>query len=165
MARMLAPINSVKHYVNVENTDITAGTRSSILIVDATAATSDGVSLVKEGSLVKAIFLEFWVKSNASAGNDAKFQFCLEKAPNGVDTVSFTEMNTMGVYNNKKNVLFYSQGVLGDLTTQAIPVVRQWFKIPKGKQRFGLGDRLLVAISATTSVIARCGFATFKEYT
>ncbi len=164
--RMLAPINSVKHYVQHENATVASGARRGIVLVDATAAPATAAtSDVKEGSIVKAVFIESWVKSNASAGTDTKFQLQLEKVPAGQIGVSFTQMNNMQAYDNKKNTLFYSQGVIGDLTTQAIPVVRQWFKIPKGKQRFGLGDRLILNISATAAEINNCGFSTYKEYT
>ncbi len=163
--RMLAPINSIKHYVQFESTNIATGTRRSIVVVDgslapAVSATSD----VIEGAIVKAIFIEFWVRSVAAAGEETKFQLAVEKAPSGHAGLTFTELNNMQAYDNKKNVLFYSQGVIGDLTTQAIPVVRQWFKVPKGKQRFGLGDRLMMSISSTGATMNSCGFSTYKEY-
>ncbi len=161
--RMLAPINSIKHYVHAENAATGSATRRSIEIVDAVAAVSDAQDVL-EGSLVKAVFLEYWVKSGATSGNDTKFQLALEKVPAGQAPLTFTQMNNMGSYPNKKNVLFFSQGVLGDLTTNSIPIVRNWFKIPKGKQRMGLADAIVVSISATGFDIDTCGFSTYKEY-
>ncbi len=158
-------INSIKHYVNTENSSITAASARTIEIVDAVGQASVvDTSDVVEGSIVKAVFLEYWVRSTATAGNDAKFQFCLEKVVSGQSSITFAGMNNLMAYLNKKNVLFFSQGVIGDLTTQSIPVVRQWFKIPKGKQRFGLGDNLVVTISATGFALDSCGFSTYKEY-
>ncbi len=163
---MRAPINSIKHYVQVENAVIASGAKGTSVLVDAVsqAAAGAATSEVLEGSIVKAVFIEIWIKSNASAGADTKFQLVIEKVPVNITGVSFTEMNNLMAYANKKNIFFVSQGVIGDGTTQAIPVVRQWFKIPKGKQRFGLGDRLLVTISATAEAINRCGISTYKEY-
>ncbi len=162
---MLAPINSVKHYVQNENQTIATGVRKNFVLVDATPAPGNAnIFDIKEGSLVKAIFIEMWVKSNASAGTDTKFQLSLEKVPTGTAGLTFTQMNNLSSYDNKKNVLFFSQGVIGDLTTQAIPIVRQWFAIPKGKQRFGLGDRIILSISSTAAEINTCGFAVYKEY-
>ncbi len=163
--KMVAPIVAIKHYVQAENAQVASGAIRAIDLVSgvgqaAVAATDD----VVEGSIVKAVFLEHWVKSFAGAGEDAKFQFCLEKVNISVPSVTFTEMNNLMAYANKKNILFYSQGVIGDLTTQAIPIVRQWFLIPKGKQRFGLGDRLVATLSATSATIQNCGFSTYKEY-
>ncbi len=134
-------------------------------VVDAVAdGTITNAEDVTEGSIVKAIYLEMWVKSGATAGNDTKFQFVFEKVPSGATPITFAQMNNLGAYPNKKNVFYVSQGVLGDLTTQAIPVVRNWFKIPKGKQRMGVGDLMIMSVSATGFDIDSCGFSTFKEY-
>ncbi len=163
--RMLAPINSIKHYVNNENAQIASGAIRTIDIVDAVgqSAVSNTFDVV-EGSLVKAVFIEHWAKSFASAGTDVKFQFALEKVPAGATPLTFAQMNNLMPYVNKKNILFFSQGVLGDLTTQAIPIVRNWFKVPKGKQRMGLGDRLVATLSSTSAALQNCGFSTYKEY-
>ncbi len=126
------------------------------------AAVNDTDEVI-EGSKVSAIFIEHWVKSFAGAGEDTKFQFCIEKVQTSTASITFAEMNNLMAYANKKNILFFSQGVIGDSTTQSLPVVRQWFKIPRGKQRFGLGDRLVATLSATAATIQNCGFATYKE--
>jgi len=163
--RMLAPISTIKHYVPMENAVISSAARRSVELVDAVAQNAVvNTEDVVEGSLVKAIFVESWIRSIADAGSDTKFQLLLEKVPAGATPVTFAQMNTLMGYLNKKNVFFFSQGVLGDLTTQAIPVVRNWFKIPKGKQRFGLGDKMVLSISANGFNIDNCGFSTFKEY-
>ncbi len=158
-------INAIKHYVQAENAPVASAAVRTIEVVDAVGQSAvANTEDVVEGSLVKAVFLEYWIRSQATAGTDTKFQFCLEKVPAGQSSITFGGMNVVMAYLNKKNILFFSQGVLGDLTTQSVPVVRQWFKIPKGKQRFGLGDNLVVTISATGQSIDTCGFATYKEY-
>jgi len=78
--------------------------------------------------------------------------------------MTFAEAINPMIYPNKKNIFFASQGVIGDLTTQAIPVHRGWVKIPKGKQRFGLGDRFAMTVAATGAEIEFCGMSTYKEY-
>ncbi len=162
---MLAPINAIKHYVQADNATTTDGARRAIAVVTAVAQTGvTNVQDVVEGSLVKAVFLEYWFKGNAVAGTETKFQLVIEKVVAGVASITFTQMNNLFVYANKKNILFYSQGVTGDLTTQSIPIVRNWFRIPKGKQRFGLGDSLVISISTTGATTNTCGFATYKEY-
>ncbi len=160
---MVAPINSIKHYVNLENSQVASGAVRTTNVVDAVATTSSAEDVV-EGSIVKAVYFEHWIKSFAGAGEDTKFQYVIEKVPSGQSSVTFAQMNTLDSYPNKKNVLFFSQGVIGDLTTQAIPVVRQWFLIPKGKQRMGFGDKIVSTLSATAAVIQNCGFSTYKEY-
>ncbi len=133
------------------------------LIQGVGQAAVTNVQDVVEGSRISAIFIEHWVKSFAPAGTDTKFQILLEKVPAGATSVTFAQMNALMGYPNKKNVLFFSQGVMGDLSTQSIPIIRQWFKIPKTKQRFGLDDTLMLTLSATAEVIQNCGFAIFKE--
>ncbi len=162
---MLAPIVAIKHYVQEDNTQIASGAIRPMELIQGVAQTGVvNVQDVVEGALVKAIFIEYWVKSFAGAGTDVKFQVCLEKVPAGATSVTFAQMNTMMAYPNKKNVFFFGQGVLGDNSTQAVPVIRQWFKLPKGKQRFGLDDVLMLTLSATSAALQNCGFATYKEY-
>ncbi len=163
--RMVAPIVSTKHYVQLENAQLAIGAVRSSNLVDAVALQAvNDPDEVQEGSLVKAVFIEHWVKSFAGAGEDAKFQLVVEKVPAGQASITFAQMNNLMAYPNKKNVLFFSQGVIGDLTTQAIPVVRNWFLIPKGKQRMGISDKIVETLSATSGVLQNCGFSTYKEY-
>ncbi len=162
---MLAPLITIKHYINVENAQIASAAIRTIELVQAVAQTAvTNTTDVVEGSLVKTVYCEQWIKSFAGAGEDTKFQLVIEKVPAGATPITFTQMNNLMTYPNKKNVLFVSQGVLGDLTTQAIPVIRDWVMIPKGKQRFGLDDRFILTISATAAVIQSCGLAIFKEW-
>ncbi len=162
---MLAPLITIKHVINLENTVTANGTTRPIELVDSVAqpAVTDPQDVV-EGSLVKTCYLELWFKSNADAGQDTKFQLVLEKVPAGATSVTFTQMNNLMTYPNKKNVLYTTQGVVGDLTTQALPITRQWYMIPKGKQRFGLDDRLVATISTTGFGANICGLAIFKEW-
>ncbi len=161
----MAPLVTIKHMVNIENAQLTSATAGSIELVQAVAQTAvANTTDVVEGSIVKTVFLEMWIKSFAGAGEDTKFQLVLEKLTENSDPITFTEMNNLMSYPNKKNILYTSQGIVGDLTTQSIPIVRQWFSIPKGKQRFGLGDELVVTISTTGAVLQRCGLCIFKEW-
>ena len=161
--RMRAPINTNKHYSNIEDAPIALNGVRTFVIAQAVAEGSTiGPTTVSEGSVINSFFMELWLKSNeATNGGHCKFQFCIEKVSSGGDSINFTQLNNLHVYPNKKNILFYSQGVLGDDETPSIPVVRQWFKNPKS--RIGLGDVLIATCSATTAAIESCGFITYKE--
>ncbi len=164
MARKAAPYITIKHYVNIENNSVASGAVRNLQIIQGvgqTAVVNSGD--VVEGSLVKAAYLELWFKSNSAAGTENKFQFVIEKVPANQDPITFAQMNNLMSYPNKKNVFFVSQGVTGDLTTNSIPVFRDWLMIPKGKQRFGLDDELFMSISATGAAADTCGVSTFKE--
>ncbi len=151
--------------VNSESQTISAGAAINIEIVQAVGQTLvANTTDVVEGSLVKTCHVEMWLKSNATAGTNCKFQAVLEKVPAGATPITFTQMNNLMVYPNKKNILYSTQGIMGDLTTQSIPMFRDWYPIPKGKQRFGLDDRLILSISATTGDIRRCGLFIYKEW-
>ncbi len=53
---------------------------------------------------------------------------------------------------------------MGDKFTNSVPLFRGWVKIPKGKQRFGLGDEFIVAFESVGEAAQLCGFSTYKEY-
>ncbi len=88
----------------------------------------------------------------------------LVKVPDS-QTPTFADMTALDAYTNKKNVLYHTQGLTNINGDSAIPFVRGWFKIPKSKQRFGLGDSLFLVTSAQALDTNICGFATYKEYT
>ncbi len=165
MARMLAPINTVKHYVHFTNSTVASGAGRAMVHVDAAVAPATGTAAdVKEGAIIKAVYVEQWIKSNATAGNDTQFMLLIEKVPINAAAIGAAQLLNVGAYTNKKNVLYFTQGVIGDLTTQALPVHRGWVKIPKSKQRFGLSDRLVVTVGSVGTGIQSCGFSTYKEY-
>ncbi len=162
---MLAPIVSIKHYNNIENASVADAARRTMVAVNAVAQQSvSGTNDVVEGSIIKACFFEIWFKGNAVAGTEDKFQLVIEKVVADQASITFTQMNNLMSYPNKKNILFTSQGVTGDLTTQSVPIIRNWVKIPKGKQRFGVGDSLVVSVSSTGATANVCGLNVFKEY-
>ncbi len=163
--RNLQPINSIKHYVQASTATVVSGAIGVVDVVDgAVAPAAATTSEVREGAVVKAIYLEMWMVGHGETGASTQFNYALIKLPSGLSDPTFANIQNLMAYPNKKNVFFHSQGVIGDKTTQAIPVVRQWFKIPKGKQRIGVGDKIVFAVTATGQSIQRCGFATYKEY-
>ncbi len=124
------------------------------------------VNEVEEGSVVKAVFIERWIQSDGVETTRTQFNLTIEKVPAGQAPMTQVQSLNAGSYPNKKNILYMSQGILGGEGTQgAVPIIRNWFKIPKGKQRFGLGDRLFVNIAMLGQQAEACGFATYKEYT
>ncbi len=161
---MRAPIHSNKHYVQTSLSTILAGAVDVITIANAVVpADVNTVSEVVEGALVKAVFIEEWLRAgDAAAGS---FITIVEKVEGGQGNPSAAEMAALGSYSNKKNILYTSMGTLNDQDSLATPVLRQWLKIPKGKQRMGLGDRLRLVTFAQSLDIIRCGFMTYKEYT
>ncbi len=162
---MLAPINSVKHYVQFANSTVSSGSALTVTIVDAVAKNTDRTTTaqVEEGSKITAVYIECWL-NGIGATDTTQQNIVIMKLPGGSTAMSYSNMLNMPAYENKKNILFASQGNIGAAGNQSIPVFRGWLKIPKGKQRFGLGDSLLLIGAATGQSILLCMFATFKEY-
>ncbi len=161
---MRAPITSRKHYVQHTHTQIASAavdTNSEVFAVPLQDA--DAPNEVPEGSIIKAIFLEYWIIGEFTEGS---FVLMVEKSQSNLGQPTFTEMTTLDAYENKKNVLFVSQGLIADDSANPTPVLRQWIKIPRGKQRFGVRDAIRVSIAAIGAEgLQYCGFATFKAYT
>ena len=164
---MLAPIQSIKHYVQFASATITEGTVGLRELVEAVSVAAVGAATdeVEEGSVVKAVFVELWLSANGTSGQTSQFTLIVEKIPAGQDSATFTQMNNLGAYPNKKNILYTTHGILGSAVNgPTVPLIRNWVLIPKGKQRMGLGDVLAMTIAAGAEPMQNCGFTTYKEY-
>ncbi len=165
MARIKPMVHSIKHYISSTNTSVASGAARVVVLADAILVGTPASTLeIIEGSTLKSVFIEHWIKSSATAGTSVQFSAVLEKVPANASSASVSNVANLQAYENKKNVLWHGQGVLGDTTTQGVPILRQWFKIPKGKQRFGFGDRLVLTIVAVGEAFRTCGSSTYKEY-
>ncbi len=160
---MLAPINSEKHYVQFAQALVTASTTANLIVVEAVAVVDkDFTSEVEQGSIIKAVYIEMWASTNSGGINFGTMT--VEKLSGGQPSQTNTNSNNLNVYLNKKNILFTFEGLYPPNNTNPVPIIRQWILIPKGKQRFGLGDKLELSISTGGTALTRCGFMTYKEY-
>ncbi len=165
---MLAPIVSVKHYIPHTNALIAAGgLRNNILANAVTVGNAHAnVEDVTEGSLVKAVHLDMWVINGGTTGTSAQFTAILEKVPAGQTPATVAQLLNLQSYPNKKNILHSFQGNLtaGVDGSMSTPYMRGWFKIPKGKQRMGLSDQIVVSLTPVAQGCEICGMAVYKEY-
>ncbi len=158
-------VHSTKHYVQIPFSEVTTGAVENVLLVSGVALLSKNLaSEVEEGSSVKAIYIEMWLQNE---GNLGSFIATVSKQTEFGTGPTVAEMASLMTYTNKKNVFWTSQGLTSnDGISGPVNILRTWIKIPKSKQRFGLGDILSLSISnVSTSDLNRCGFATYKEYT
>ncbi len=158
-------VHSTKHYVQFAIDQIVTATRQNVVLANSVESTvADASFEVAEGSSIKAIYVELWLQNQGTLGESI---VTLTKDPVADTGPSFAEMATLFSYNNKKNILFTHQGLTSnDGVSGPVNVMRGWYKIPKSKQRFGLGDKINLNISNTSSNdLNRCGFAVYKEYT
>ncbi len=156
-------VHSQKHYVQQSLFTVTAGALSNINLISGTVVADKNVPReVEEGSTVKAIYLEYWINTNdTTPGTNI---IVLLKRSGNEPILTVTDSALLQDYLNKKNVFYVTMGLTNPNTSTAIPVLRQWIKIPKSKQRFGLGDSLSISFHAQTGTMKVCGFACFKEY-
>ncbi len=159
-------LTSKKHYVQLSRSTAAANGIVVMDIIDATTvADVNQVFEVVEGSVVKAVYIELWALGDGNAGSSI---VCLAKQPVNTANFTFAALAAIGSSGNKKNVLFFHQGLAqNDGVGGPTVIMRGWYKIPKSKQRFGLSDRLVLTMAsqtAGTDTIDYCGFAIYKEY-
>ncbi len=157
-------VHSTKHYVQTTLSTVTTG--NTAFVNYATAVTRTVANLgneVAEGSTIKAIYWEMWVIGSVS---NQFFTAIIAKIPGGGANIVQADMVDLFSYDNKKNILYTTQGLASnDGIAGPVAIYRGWIKIPKSKQRWGLGDKFQFAISSRGSDdIIFCGFATYKEY-
>ncbi len=156
-------VHSQKHYVQQSLATVTGGTNNQIFIAKTVAVSSTNADEVIEGAIIKAVFVEMWIRSTEASPGTVLVS--LVKTPDN-SNFTFADSVALDGYTNKKNILYHTQGLTNDNSADAIPFVRGWYKIPKTKQRFGLGDRLVLNISSQAIIDnIICGFMIYKEYT
>ncbi len=157
-------VHSTKHYVQLPIDQILTGTRQTNTIVSAVENTASNLATeVVEGTSIKAVYFEMWLQNQSNLG---EFIAVISKQQEGNGGPTFVEIATLFTYTNKKNVFWSSQGLTSnDAISGPVNIIRGWVKIPKSKQRFGLGDVLTLTISnVSANDLNRCGFAIYKAY-
>jgi len=164
---MVAPINSIKHFVQRPNTSVLTGTITNFVIVDAVAAPANTfIQDVIQGSIIKAIHHELWIANGGPTNQTTQVVITVEKKIAGSPVMTFAQSLNLSGYLNKKNILHTFQGILAPNIDGANPIqpLPGWILIPKGKQRMGLGDQIVINISSVTQAIQTCGMFIYKEY-
>ncbi len=155
-------INSEKHYVQFSLFAIASGALSVLEVVRGVTASPVTASHVREGAVVKAVYIEMWGTSDDTGAGSCVTT--VEKTVGDGSPMTAAESASLNSYRNKKNIFFTQQGLLGPNTQYPMNLIKGWFKIPKGKQRIGLDDKIRVNILGQSNGMSACGFATYKEY-
>ncbi len=166
--RMLAPIVSIKHYVHRSETNIASGNIVNLIVASAEQAPAVSNAFdVREGSVIKAIWVELWVIGQGPAGATAFYNMTIVKLPSDSPAMTFTNSANLGGYPNKKNIMYTTQAQIGSAANGPNPsnMFKGWIKVPKGKQRMGAGDKWVVNVASNAQTISICGLFTYKEYT
>ncbi len=157
---MRAKVNTKKHFVQYPIDVTPMATIKNITLARSVSAPASSDE-VTEGASISAIFVELWLL--AGSQQPGNFIVTLEKRMGSMAAMTTVNASDLQNYTNKKNIFYTTEGLIGDANSNPTPVLRQWFKIPKSKQRFGLEDALILNISAGVEDITTCGFSTYKE--
>ncbi len=158
-------INSRKHIIQFSPIVVAAGGINPITLAEAVQDLGVGTTAnkVAVGSVIKAIWVELWALSDTATAVGST-NITIEKLPSGLADMSFGNSQAIFVYPNKNNIFYMTQGLVGEENGGTpIPFLRQWIKIPKGKQRMSLGDKLKLNVAGITG-ISFCTINIYKEY-
>ncbi len=156
-------INSTKRILQITPTTVTIGNRDLILIAVAKQNPDDGEpSDVAVGTNIKAVYCELWQQTTDNQPGSQNTIFA--KGTNNT-RISALEQGKLHDFGQKNNIFYTTQGLIGDANSNPIPVMRDWKKVPKGKQRMALGDSLYISVLSITNNVNFCGQFTFKAYT
>ncbi len=159
---MKSPINSRKHIVQYNQDTTVEVSNKQFLIASAVDIRGTDASDVTAGAVVKAVYFEMWlVNASQTAGSCTLIVY---KTSSGAPEATGLTLTDLDAYENKKNIFFTTQGLVGPTDTNPIPVHRGWIKIPKGKQRMGLGDSLRATLRVNVENTNSCGLAIYKSY-
>lgn len=159
---MRPKIHTEKHIFQESFFTIASGAiRRSVFIVGKQEPVAAQPSQVREGATVSACFIEMWVTTDDTA--QGTVVVTLERTDGPVGSMTAVDSAALNAYDNKKNILHTFQGVIGPNVQPAMPVIRGWYKIPKGKQRFGIEDKLVLNIFGQSNGVNGCGVFVYKE--
>ncbi len=164
---MQAPIVSRKHILPRGVTAVAAaGILNDTLAVAVESPTPlTTFNEVAIGSIIKAVYIEMWVRGDDESAASANAQLSFEKLTGSSTNMIFADGTTINAYDNKSNVFYVTQGLVSAGTANSgIPFMRGWFKVPKGFQRMANGDRLVLNILALNHDLEVCGITIYKEY-
>ncbi len=158
---MRPTINTEKHYQQSSLGAVASGAITNIEVLNAVAAPV-AVNEVRQGAIVSAIYVEMWLTSDDAGAGTAIVT--LEKVPGAVTTfMTAANSAALGNYDNKKNIFHTQMGLVPGNTTYPMVTIKGWFKIPKGKQRMGLDDKIHLNLHGQSNGLSFCGFTTYKE--
>ncbi len=139
---------------------VASGAITNVTLINATAVPTGDLE-VREGAKISAIYCEYWIHTDdASSGTSV---ITLEKISSGGPNMLTTNAADLGSYPNKKNIFYTHMGLTPNNVTYPMSAIRGWIKIPKSKQRFGLGDKLKLNFFGQSNGLSVCGIAIYKE--
>ncbi len=155
-------VHTEKHIVQRSLFTVAAGALDeTVIAVGVAAPVAAQPSHVREGCVISAVYIEMWITGDDATPSSSIIT--LERRPSGLNVMTVAESALLNDYANKKNVLHTFMGLIPPDVQFPTATIKGWFKIPKGKQRFGLEDRLVLNIHGQSNGLDGCGFFLYKE--
>ncbi len=160
---MRAVIQTVKHILQHQAGTVAQGAVNPYATVTATKAYAGSSVECPVGAVIKAVYVELWVLSDTTAfGN---IIVTVEKRVAAATAMTAAQSTALDAYPNKNNIFYSTQGLTPPNTANPVPFIRQWIRIPKGKQRMSLGDVIVVTIGGIVNAQEFCGLTILKHRT
>ncbi len=161
---VLRTINSLKHIVDSQG-GLALNTQSVTPIIQAVDnPVNTSVTQVHVGSKVNGIFLTVEAYSTSSSGLGNIYMLVMKNPGNNLTT---PVANTVGDEDTKKFIFFQKMRMM-EKSTAGNPrtLIDGWLSIPKRYRRFGVDDRLNVALLVPTggNTADFCLQSIYKEY-
>ncbi len=153
-------VTTEKHFAQRSLFGVASGAISNFAILTAVAVPA-AANHVREGCIISALYVEMWLTSDDAAQGSAVVT--VEKLDGGKAVMSTGNAGALNDYTNKKNIFHTQMGLLPPNTQSPLASIKGWIKIPKSKQRFGLGDRMEMNIFAQSNGVSGCGTFIYKE--
>ncbi len=159
---MRPTVHAEKHVVQHSLFAVASGAIANLLIARGLQThVAASATNVREGSTISAVYVEMWVTSDDTAAGTCIIT--LEKVQNNATKMTAAQSAALDGYSNKRNIFHTQMGLIGPNTQYPMAVIKGWFKIPKGKQRFANEDDLVLNIHGQSNGMSCCGFEIFKE--
>ncbi len=155
-------VHAEKHIVQRSLGAIAAGAIDNFDFAIGVSLPTAGNSVhVREGSTISAVYFEMWISGDDATQSSAIIT--VEKLSGSSTAMTTTESAALNAYDNKRNVLHTQMGLIPPDIQYPMASVKGWIKIPRGKQRMSLGDRLTLNIHGQSNGVSFCGFILYKE--
>ncbi len=158
----LRPVHTLKYVVDIQG-GLVAGTQAANDLIEAVdAPTVAVVDSVETGSSISSIFLNVQV-AGTGTGALANVYMYIMKNPGA--NLSLPQANTVGA-SDEKRFIIHQEMIMTEKNTTAIPrtLFKGVIKIPRGYKRFGIKDKLQIALLSPGVTYEFCIQCIYKEF-
>ncbi len=158
VAKFRPIIHTRKEIVDSVLLGVAAGTTTVVSLASVVNDYTGAVGTVETGSKIKFIYLFVQIISATGTANN---DFYIQKSPFGVP---FPTPGATGGDTSRKYILHEEKGIPGNAADGAYPLTfKGVVKIPRGRQRFGEGDVLVLVLRGAVDIHNICVKSIYKS--